>query len=189
MSDETVHTTTDIEQQCGKCVVSWQSTEQSCQKKMSVFPHLVELPNATFMVLNLSHIPVSSVGSAIEAGGPEEAKNHKGVRVTFLVLKVMSPGWTWVGAAGSEKDTPSSGGGGSNNKKGGASRTATTSKQQQQAEVKEKLGVLVGGEHAVMYSYDLTNVRGLNYHYHLPFVLFRLTWHIIIIIWGWQAYT
>ena len=166
MTDAAVHSLTEgLEQQCGKCVVAWQSSEQTCQKKMTTYPNLMKLANPTFIVLNLSHVPVSSVSSVLEASGPEEAKNHKGVRVTFMVLKVVSPGWTSVGVAGGEKD---GGGANSNNNSimmkkgvgvgsrngGGGSKAAAVAR-----EVQEKLGMMAG-DSVLMYSYDLTNVRG-----------------------------
>ena len=130
-----------------RCIVAWQASEQSAQKRMHTMPKCLEAANPTIVVLNLGKIAVGANSAALTTANVEEIKSHKGVRVTFLVLKTLSPGWTWVGATGSEKDLQSQG------KKGAARAPAPV------AVVKDKLNAMVG-EHLQMHSYDLTNVRG-----------------------------
>jgi len=130
-----------------RCIVAWQASEQSAQKRMYSLPKCLEAANPTIVVLNLGKIAVGTNSTTLQTATPDEIKSHKGVRVTFLVLKTISPGWTWVGAAGSEKDAQPQG------KKGGARAIAPV------AVAKEKLNAMVG-EHLQMHSYDLTNVRG-----------------------------
>ena len=140
-----------FEQKINKCIVAWQASEQASQRKMAALPKSLEAANPSFLVLNLGRVPVSSVGAAIEAGGLEEAKTHKGARVTFMVLKALSPGWTSVSPAGSDKENagkkPAASG------RGGAYKPPP--------EIKDKLNHLLDGEHVLMHSYDLVNLRGV----------------------------
>ena len=145
MTDAAVHAS--LEEKVGKCIVNWQSREQQVQRKMSQLPKLLEAPNPTLLVLNLTRVPVGNVGRVIQEGGADEAQKNKGARVTFLVLKVISGGWTWVGAPGSEKET----GGG---QKGGKPKAGKIP-----PEAKEKLNTMMG-DHLLMHTYDLTNLRG-----------------------------
>ena len=144
MTDVAVHASLD--EKTGQCIVGWQGAEQYAQKKMTIVPKGIEMANPTLLVLNLSKVPVASVSTVIENGGPEEAKNNKGVRVTFLVLKVITPGWTWVGDSPvvEAKDK----------KRAGAGVAAPKS------ESKDKLNAMMG-ENLLMHSYDTSNIRGV----------------------------
>ena len=142
MSDES-HSQDDSK--VGRCIVAWQASEQGAQKRMYSLPKGLEVANPTLLVLNLGKVPVAATNALIQGASAIELKAQKGVRVTFLVLKTLSPGWTWVEAAGSEKEVPQKG-------KKGAHVVAV-------ATVKDKLNAMVG-DNVVMHSYDLCQVQG-----------------------------
>ena len=98
-----------------------------------------ERPNPTALVLNLSAIPVASTLAAIEAAG-DSGKDHTGVRATFVVLRMLSPGWS---SAPSAED-------GAGGKRGRFSKPSSAPK--------EKYGTMVDG-HVLLHSYDLLNKK------------------------------
>ena len=137
-------TTTSIATKAGAFINTWQSVEQAMQQKGGQLPKVAEQAGPMALVLNLSRISVADTRSALEKN-PDEAKNHPGVRTTFVILQMLHPGWSSVSTS-PDKDTMSK-------SKVGAAKTATTT------EVKEKLSSSFG-EHVLMHSYDLINQRG-----------------------------
>jgi hypothetical protein len=145
MTDGAVHANNALEDKMNKCLVNWQSSEQYVQKRNAMMPKVLEAANATLLVMNLSHVPVTSVSADLQALDPEKVKEHKGARVTFLVLKVLSPGWTWIN--GVEREVK---GKGAAAMRGGVKEAPPT---------KDKLNAMLG-EHLVMHSYITANTRG-----------------------------
>jgi hypothetical protein len=135
-------TTTSIATKAGAFINTWQSVEQAMQQKGGQLPKVAEQAGPMALVLNLSRIPVADTRTALEKN-PDEAKNHPGVRTTFVILQMLHPGWSSVST---DKDPMSK-------SKVGAAKTATAT------EVKEKLSSSFG-EHVLMHSYDLINQRG-----------------------------
>ena len=70
----------------------WQSVERNVQLKAGNVGKVVDKPGPTALVLNLTHIAVSATKTALSKASVDEVKNHKGVRVTFMVLQMVSPG-------------------------------------------------------------------------------------------------
>jgi hypothetical protein len=157
MSEAAVHpiSANQTETKMQKCVTAWQSSEQYAQKRISQMPKCAEAANPTLLVLNLTKVPVANVSAVLQNGGAEEAKTNKGARVTFMVLKVLSPGWTWVG--GAEKEPAGKKGGGRNTTGGraGGGKADTNNNSVN----KDKLNQMLR-EHVLMHSYDLVNVKG-----------------------------
>ena len=143
MTDGAVHA---LEEKMNKCIVNWQSAEQHVQKRNAVMPKVLEAANVTLLVLNLSHVPVANMSAELQGLEAEKVKDHKGARVTFMVLKVLSPGWTWVN--GTEKENKNS------NPKG-----ARGGKAPEPAVTKDNLNAMLG-EHVLMHSYSTVQSRG-----------------------------
>lgn len=137
---------TEMDTKASSFVNTWQSVEQSVQQKLAQLPKIVEQAGPMALVLNLSHVPVAETASTLEKSTDEAKKNHPGVRTTFLILRMLYPGWSSV-SVGSDKDAlpPSK-------SKPGAGKA-------QAPEVKEKLSYSMG-EHVLMHSFDLVNQRG-----------------------------
>ena len=132
----------------GAFVNTWQSMEQAVQQRLGQMPKVAEQAGPMALVLNLSRIPVEDTVSALEKN-PDEAKNHPGVRTTFVILRLLHPGWSSVSAtADKDSSIPKS--------KAGAAKAPSTAAP----EVKEKLSSSFG-EHVLMHSYDLVNQRGI----------------------------
>jgi hypothetical protein len=134
-----------METKASSFVNTWQSVEQSVQQKLAQLPKTVEQAGPTALVLNLSHVPVVETASALEHGTEEAKKNHPGVRTTFLILRMLYPGWSSV-SVGADKDAPPP-----SKSKPGAKAQAP--------EIKEKLSYSMG-DHVLMHSFDLVNQRG-----------------------------
>jgi len=128
---------------------SWLSMEQYVQQRKAMYPRINEQAGPMALVVNLTHIPVTSVSETLKKS-PDEAKNHPGVRVNFFISKIIYPGWSSVASTKGmdAKDLGSS----SANAKQKGKRGGTT-------EIKEKLSEMFG-EHVIMHSFDLVNQRG-----------------------------
>ena len=140
---------------------AWQSVDATMQNRLAAaLKKGEESMYTSVLVLSLGAIPLSStvVGAAgpvpdTIAGAAAAADNNIGgggglpnrcVRVSFVVLKVLGPGWSSVASA----DHPAPGGG--NNKK------MPHGAMMQGPIVKEKMArMLAGNEHALLYSFNL----------------------------------
>jgi hypothetical protein len=138
---------TEMETKASSFIHTWQSVEQSVQQKLAQLPKLAEQAGPMALVLNLCHVPVAETTSALEKSTDEAKKNHPGVRTTFLILRMLYPGWSSV-AVGSDKEASLQ----SKSKPGAGAKA-------QASEVKEKLSYSMG-EHVLMHSFDLVNQRG-----------------------------
>ena len=136
---------TEMETKASSFVNTWQSVEQTVQQKLAHLPKIVEQAGPMALVLNLGHVPIVETTSALEESTDEAKKNHPGVRTTFLILRMLYPGWSSV-SVGSDKDAPPP-----PKSKPGAKTQAP--------EIKEKLSYSMG-EHVLMHSFDLVNQRG-----------------------------
>jgi hypothetical protein len=124
---------------------TWQSVEQSIQQKIANFPKLKEQPGPTALAINLGYIPVKNTIETLEKASADEVKNNPGVRTTFLIVKMLFPGWSSV-ATSQDKDQP-------------AAKASKFGKGKAAPEIKEKLSSTFG-EHVLLHSYDLVNQRG-----------------------------
>ena len=50
-----------------RCIVAWQASEQSAQKRMHTMPKCLEAANPTIVVLNLGKIAVGTNSAALTA--------------------------------------------------------------------------------------------------------------------------
>ena len=125
---------------------AWLSTVTALEVAQGSPPKTADTPGPTVLVLNLAHVPVQATLSALEGMNEEGIKAHPGVRATFAVVRVLSPGWSSVAA-----DADAAAGGG--RKEAGRKRTAAPS------EPKQKLCVMDGAA-LRMHSYDLANRKG-----------------------------
>ena len=125
---------------------TWQSVEQSIQQKIANFPKLKEQPGPTALAINLGYIPVKATMETLGKSSADDVKNNPGVRTTFLIVKMLFPGWSSV-AVSQDKDQP-------------AAKASKFSKGKAAPEMKEKLSSTFG-EHVLLHSYDLVNQRGV----------------------------
>ena len=130
-------------------IQSWLSVEQQFQLQKGTLPKITEQAGPLALAINLAHIPVANVRETFEKN-PDEIKNHPGVRTTFMVTKMLYPGWSSV-AVKQGNEQPKPGKVTSNGKRG--------NKEHQAPEQKEKLSSMMGG-HVLMHSFDLVNQRG-----------------------------
>lgn len=148
---------------CGKCIMmedkadafisSWLSVENTLQQRLASLPSTMEeMCCATALVVCLAPIPVQSTIAAAQASA-NEGSGQTCARATFMVLRMLAPGWSSVyeteAQALSAAAMKKGGGAGS---KGGAKGGAGP---------REKLSRSFG-EHMLIHSYQLIK-RGGGY--------------------------
>ena len=125
-------------------IQAWQSSQEILGSKYGTQTDLKEPPNALALVLNLQHIEVKSTLEKLGLCTPEEIKSHKALRTTFVVIKMLYAGWSFIDSDDKDgkyhpKGKPASGA------KGGA---------------KEKLGYM-DSDHAILHCYKAENKKGV----------------------------
>ncbi len=135
----------DLESKSSSFLNSWLSMDQFCQQKKANFPRITETSGPLAIAINLSYIPVQSIHELFQTK-PEEIKEHKGVRTTFFIVKMLYPGWSSVKSVDGKKQI---------NEK----TSNSNNKRKDSTEPKEKLSTMYG-EHVAMHSFDLINQRG-----------------------------
>jgi hypothetical protein len=77
-------------------IQSWQSTHEVISSKFGALPTIKEPPNSIALVLNLQHMDVKSTLEKLQGASPEEIKAHKALRSTFVIVKMLYPGFTFI---------------------------------------------------------------------------------------------
>ena len=75
---------------------TWEAEQHRMHQRNGALTPQDERAGPTALVLNLAHLPVAGAVASIEAGGPDAAKDHQGVRVTVVVLRMLSAGFSSV---------------------------------------------------------------------------------------------
>jgi hypothetical protein len=125
-------------------IPTWQSSQETLASKYGALQLPKETPNAMALVLNLQNIEVKSTLEKLGTLTPEEIKAVKALRTTFVIVKMLFPGWSFIDTEADAKDNKfaknkaSKGGGGG----------------------KEKLGYL-DGENAILHCYRAENKKGV----------------------------
>ena len=141
-------------------VQSWQGTHEALSAKHGALPNIKEPPNALALVLNLQHIEVKAALETLQGATPEESKAHKALRTSFIIVKMMYPGFTFIDNDNHDKDAKS---GSYGNKKGGAASKATSNHGSGGA--KEKLGHFDdgGSVHVLLHTYKIESKKNVGY--------------------------
>ena len=142
--DTTTKTTKSMTTQdkCKEIIQAWQSSHEIISSKNGSLPTTKEPPNAIALVLNLQHIDVKSTKDKLLTSTPEEIKAHKALRTTFVIVKMLCPGFTYI-ENDSEKDTKFAKG------KSAAAKGP-----------KEKLGKM-DGENVILHTYKIESKKGV----------------------------
>ena len=122
---------------------TWETEQQRVQQRNGTLSHMDERTGPTALVLNLVHLPLASTVAALEAGSAEAAKEHPGVRVTVVVLRMLSAGFSSV-------QTDGGGEGGKRGMKGGPP---------QRPGLRPRYGSMENGS-VLLHSYELINKKG-----------------------------
>ena len=120
---------------------SWLSAYNERVQRNGTLHRTNEQPGVSALVLNLTNIDLKNV---LDAAQVDDGKDHPGVRVTFAILRILSPGFASFQADGHESGKRKAGGKGS-----GASSAP-----------KERYGRMQGDGMVVMHSYELLNKKG-----------------------------
>ena len=118
----------------------WLGHQELKSQTHGTMGRLEEQPNTTALVLTLTPTPVSSVLSGIADMADDAIKSHTGVHLTFVILKILSPGWSSVPIEGDV----------GNKRKAGA-KTARV--------YGEKYASMLLEKHAKIHSYELINKK------------------------------
>ena len=122
---------------------TWETEQQRVQQRNGTLSHMDERTGPTALVLNLVHLPLASTVAALEAGSAEAAKEHPGVRVTVVLLRMLSAGFSSV-------QTDGGGEGGKRGMKGGPP---------QRPGLRPRYGSMENGS-VLLHSYELINKKG-----------------------------
>jgi hypothetical protein len=126
-------------------IQSWQSSQETLASKYGALPNLKEMPNALALVLNLQHIEVKSTVEKLQNATDEEKKAHKALRTTFVIVKMLFPGFTYIDTD-NEKDAKYQ-------KKGATKGSGAP---------KEKLGHLDDCiDHVILHTYKMESKKGV----------------------------
>lgn len=130
-------------------IQTWQSSQEVIACRSGALPtSMKELPNATALVLNLQHVEVRSTLEKLGMSTPEEIKAHKALRATFVIVKMLFAGFTYIDTEGGDKDFKYRDQKGSAKPKGGP---------------KDKLGAFDqgGSEHVILNCYKIESKKGI----------------------------
>ena len=125
---------------------TWELEQQYRHQRNGALSHMDEKAGPTALVLNLSQLPIASALSTIEAGGADAAKEHPGVRVSMVILRMLSAGFSSVQGDATE-GAGKRGGGGKNNAK-----TSSFA-------ARPRYGTMENGS-VLLHSYELINKKG-----------------------------
>ncbi len=122
-------------------IPTWQSSQETLASRYGALQLPKETPNAMALVVNLQNIEVKSTLEKLGVMTAEEIKAFKALRTTFVIVKMLFPGWSFIDTEADAKDSKFA-----KNKtsKGG----------------KEKLGHL-DGENVVLHCYRAENKKGV----------------------------
>ena len=121
---------------------SWLSAYNERVQRNGTLHRTNEQPGVSALVLNLTNIDLKTV---LDAAQVDDGKDHPGVRVTFAILRILSPGFSAFQADGNESGKRKAIGKGS-----GASSAP-----------KERYGRMQGDGMVLMHSYELLNKKGV----------------------------
>ena len=122
-------------------IQSWQSSHEVISAKYGTLPSVKEPPNAIALVLNLQHIEVKSTLEKLQGATPDEIKACKPLRGTFVIVKMLYSGFTYIDND-NEKDSKFS-------KNKAANKGA-----------KEKLGQM-DGDNVLLHTYKIESKKGV----------------------------
>ena len=122
----------------------WLGHQELKSQTHGTMGRLDEQANTTALVLTLTPTPVSSVLSGIADMADDAIKSHPGVHLTFVILKILSPGWSSVPIEGD-----------AGNKRKAGAKGAFPARV-----YGEKYASMLLGEHAKIHSYELVNKKG-----------------------------
>lgn len=131
-------------------IQNWQSCHEVLASKAGILPSLKEPPNATALVLNLQHVEVKSTLEKLGMATPEEIKQQKALRATFVIVKMLFAGFTYIETDTGDKDSKfQKGGKSSSSAKGGGGR--------------DRLGAFDqgGSEHVILHCYKIESKKGI----------------------------
>ena len=142
-------------QQAISFVREWQSCTEVLAARNGAIPRIEETPGPLVLGLCLSYMPVKATVEELQGASEDDVKAHKGIRVTFAVTKILSPGWSSVPA---EEDAASS----LSTKKGvGAGPKNAKNAQEPKLQVpKHRLGSMQG-DTLHLHTNGNVNVRGV----------------------------
>ena len=80
-------------------VQSWQGTDtQQCAREG--LESTKELPNALVLAINLQPLQLKDFADWIRNSSEEEIKEHKGIRMSFMLADLLYPGFTFISVGG-----------------------------------------------------------------------------------------
>jgi hypothetical protein len=124
---------------------SWLAYNELVIQRHGTMHRVNEQPNASALVLNLTHLNIkSSLAALVE--GDADAKEHPGVRLTFVIIKMLSAGFSSFQPDGNDAGKRKAGG------RGGASASNAP---------KERYGRMVD-DSVILHSYELLNKKGVR---------------------------
>lgn len=127
-------------------VPTWQSSQETLTSRYGTLQLPKETPNAMALVLNLQNIEVKSTLEKLGMASAEEIKAFKTLRTTFVIIKMLFPGWSFIDTDGDAKDNKFA------KKKGGSASSSKGGK--------EKLGYF-DGENVILHCYRAENKKGV----------------------------
>lgn len=133
-------------------IQTWQASHEVVSAKTGTLPIIKEPPNALALVLNLQHVDVKSTLEKLGTATPEEIKAHKGLRTTFVIVKMLYAGFTYIESDTGDKD--------SKFQKG---KAAAVGSKPAASGSKEKLGCFDQGstEHVLLHCYKIESKKGV----------------------------
>lgn len=122
----------------------WLGCQEALRAKHSFLQRVEEPPNPLALVVNLGSLPIKTTMDSLVGKDESVIKDHPGLRVTFMVLRILYPGWSSV-----QQDTDGA---------SGIKRKIPGAPAPKQAP-RERYAKMVG-ESVQIHSYELVNKKG-----------------------------